>query len=109
MEAYPQLEQDVALGLSLELETVPPVESYVYTFKARSSQNSFGPKDLLMPLTDSLDLIWVSVVGAGVVSVSWLVLTHLNQKNATGSHILSRTRSQGKNHVKPKLPMQIPD
>lgn len=39
----PQLQQDVTLGLSLELGTIPRMESLVYAFKALSSQNSFGP------------------------------------------------------------------
>ena len=43
-EAGPQLQQDITLGLSLELETVSHVERLVYAFKALSSQNSFGPK-----------------------------------------------------------------
>ena len=43
-EAGPQLDQGVALGLSLELETDPPVENYVYAFKALSAQIHLDPK-----------------------------------------------------------------
>ena len=44
VEPGPRLQQDVTLGLSLELGTVPWMESLVYAFKALSSQNSLGPK-----------------------------------------------------------------
>lgn len=65
--------------------------------------------DLLLPPTDSWDLIWVSVVRAGLVSVSWLVLLQLSEKITAGSRVSVGTRSQGKNHKKSKLPSKIPN
>lgn len=62
------------MGLSLERETAPPVESlfmlwshwlhkFIYTQRSWISMDSHPKQDgLLLPYTGSLDLIWVSIV-----------------------------------------------